>query len=299
VAGQETLAELRAKVQKPVRRYNDVAGYLVGDHVSIHVTRLFLALGISPTVATVSMLVFGIAGSLMLLGGDAWAVGGLACIFAYYVCDCVDGEVARYRGQEKLVWAFYDYLFHLFVKSAFWVCLGVAAFRTVWQTWVLVPALTALLATLLTKFLRDLPLLVTARQVLLKPRALRERFVPQLVPDLDPGPDRDEEEVDPDEIGLSSLGSPMGLLRAAVTNFDLSILVFLAAAVADLFVPRFDPGFDWAGEGWNLKVVLLCAYGVILPLDFADQLVTHVRRRDFFLESGELLRRAHHFRLRR
>src|SRR5437867_3665559 len=122
VPGMESIPELRRKVQEPVRQYNDVAGLLVGDRVSIHVTRLFLALGLSPTVATISMLVFGLAGSALVLRGGWIATAGFACMFVYYVLDCVDGEVARYRQGEKLIWGFYDFLFHLAVKTAFFLC---------------------------------------------------------------------------------------------------------------------------------------------------------------------------------
>src|SRR4051794_11071006 len=86
----DSLSELRKKVQAPVRKYNDIAGLMVGDRVSIHVTRCFVALGISPTVATLSMLAFGLAGSLMLLRGGAFSVAGFGCLFVYYILDCVD-----------------------------------------------------------------------------------------------------------------------------------------------------------------------------------------------------------------
>ena len=52
----ESITDLRAKVQAPVAKYNDVAGYLLGDRISIHVTRFFITMGWSPTVATLSML---------------------------------------------------------------------------------------------------------------------------------------------------------------------------------------------------------------------------------------------------
>src|SRR5262245_12106046 len=152
-----TLAELRKRVQEPVRRYNDVAGVLVGDHVSIHVTRFFLACGISPTVATLSMLVFGVGGSLLALQGGSLAVVGFACVFLYYVFDCVDGEVARFHRGEKLVWGFYDFLFHLAVKGSFFVCLGIYAARVTGKPAFFFFGLAALLAVLFQKFLLDLP----------------------------------------------------------------------------------------------------------------------------------------------
>ena len=119
----EPIEELRKKVQEPVRRYNDIAGVLIGDRVSIHVTRAFIALGLSPTVATIAFLVCGLAGSVLAACGRWWSVAGFVLVFLYYVFDCVDGEVARYHHREKLVWGFHDFMFHLYVKSAFFVAL--------------------------------------------------------------------------------------------------------------------------------------------------------------------------------
>lgn len=290
----QPIADLRQRVQVPVREFNDVAGYLIGDHVSIHVTRMFLRLGLSPTVATISMLAFGLGGSVMLLFGERAAVAGLICVFVYYICDCVDGEVARYHKQEKLIWGFIDYLFHLIVKSAFFVCMGVAAFVTVGDIWILIPALAALLATLFQKFLWDLPTILITHEVLLKSPEQHGRFLPQVIQDLDPGPES-LDRVDPGTLRISSLGRPLGLFRAALVNFDISVLVFLVAAVADLFLAPFE--ID--NHLWNLKVLLLCFYGVVLPIDFADKLWSHFRRGTLFKKSAHLLRRAHHFRLRK
>lgn len=290
----EPIAELRKKVQAPVRKYNDVAGLLVGDHVSIHLTRLFVYLGISPTVATLSMLLFGIAGSVLVYFGDIWAVIGFACVFVYYILDCVDGEVARYHNREKLIWGFHDFMFHLWVKSAFFIGLGLYAEHFSQTSWMFLFAMSALLACLFQKFLQDLTLILTCRQILLRSPDERERFVHQLMHGAAP------EEVDsegdlPGEHVPYSFRGVLPFLRAALTNFDLSVMLFFIAAIVDLFVPSF---LLWGVEA-NFKIALLLFYGVIFPLDYFDYLQTHIRTDRFLAESRRLLRRAHHFRLKR
>jgi len=85
-----------------------------------------------------------------------------------------------------------------------------------------------------------------------------------------------------------------GLVRAVLTNFDLSILWFLAASVIDLFrVPMV-----YGGVAFDLKCALLAFYGVVLPLDFADRLYTYLRTDGFYRDARVLVRRAHHFRAR-
>ena len=289
-----SLAELRKRVQEPVRRYNDVAGVLVGDHVSIHVTRLFLAWGISPTVATISMLIFGVVGSVLALQGGWLAVAGFACVFAYYVCDCVDGEVARFHQGEKLIWGFYDFLFHLAVKTAFFVCMGIYAAKTTGRPEFFFFGLAALLAVLFQKFLLDLAVMLVSRYVLLSTNESRDRFAQQMTAGASPETLEKDGDLPGDQEPFRFQGF-LAPVRAVATNFDLSTLFFLAAAIADLWVPRFSV----QGVPFDLKTALVVFYGVVLPLDFLDRLRWHAWNGRFQAEGKRLLRRAHHYRLPR
>lgn len=289
----ETIQELRKKVQAPVRAYNDIAGVLVGDHVSIHVTRLFIQLGISPDVGTIGMLVCGLAGSALLPFGGGWAVAGFAVIFLYYVLDCVDGEVARYRQVEALRWGFHDFMFHLYVKSAFFVCLGIYAVRATGLPWTFAFGLSAFLATIFGKAMYDAALVLTARYVLMRTPAERARFTREILEGSDPT----DLERDGDLAGEGEpykFGRFAGIARAMLTNFDLGILWFLLAATLDLFL---GPWFI-EGVSIDLKCALLAFYGIVLPLDFLDRLVSYLRTGGFHAEARRLVRRAHHFRAR-
>jgi hypothetical protein len=290
----ESIAQLRKKVQEPVRKYNDVAGLLVGDRLSIHVTRLFVWLKLSPTVATLSMLGFGLAGSLMLLRGGVWSVAGFACVFTYYILDCVDGEVARYHRREKLIWGFHDFMFHLYVKSAFFICLGIYAARFTGRDWVFFFGLSALLGALFQKFLSDLAITLTARQILMRSPEERERYVGQVMAGAPAG---GHEPPAAPSAGDESFAWPglLPSLRAALTNFDLASIVFLTAAILDLFVGPFS--ID--GVRGNFKIALLVFYGVVYPLDFLDQMLTYIHGRRFLTDARALLEQADDFRLHR
>lgn len=288
----ESIAELRRRVQAPVRKYNDVAGVLVGDRVSIHVTRLFVSLGLSPTIATLGMLVTGVAGSALVPLGGGFAVAGFALVFLYYILDCVDGEVARYHKREKLVFGFHDFMFHLYVKSAFFVCLGIHLVRTSGESWTFFFALAALLAVLFQKFLHDLPLILTARYILLRKHHERAHFVAQVAHGSG-APELEHDGALPDDHVPVRFSGPLAFVRAALTNFDLAVLLFLGAAALDLFVEPFQLAVFRA----NCVATLTVFYGVVLPIDFLDHLQTHIRTNRFVHESRRLLRGAHHFDL--
>ena len=84
-------------------------------------------------------------------------------------------------------------------------------------------------------------------------------------------------------------------VRAALTNFDLAVVLFGLAAVADLFLQPFA---IYTLHG-NCKIALLLFYGVIFPLDYLDHLVTHLRTERFRKDAARLLRRADQFRIDR
>jgi hypothetical protein len=290
----EPIPELRKRVQEPVAKYNDIAGFLVGDRISIHVTRVFIQLGLSPTVGTIAFLLFGLAGSVLVAFGGWMSVAGFALVFLYYVFDCVDGEVARYHGQERLVWGFHDFMFHLYVKSAFFIALGVYCARVTDRPWMFLFALSALLSTLFLKFLYDVAIILNARYVLMRGPAERERFVRQMT-DETPIAELEFDGDLPGEHNPFVFGGPLSVARSALTNFDLAVIVFFVAAALDLVVEPLDV----QGIACDLKIALVCFYGIVLPLEFLDHLQTYIRADRFQVESRRILRRAHHFRIRR
>lgn len=290
----ESLTELREKVQAPVRRYNDVAGLVVGDRVSIHVTRFFVRFNLSPTIATFAFLIFGLAGSVLLLFGGVYSLLGFACLFVYYIMDCVDGEVARYHGREKFIFGFHDFMFHLYVKSAFFICYGIYAARTSGESWVFFFALAALVSSLLAKFLHDVSLILTCRYVLLRPPAERDRYVSQILAGAQGGVSTPQT-TEPTSPPGQQFSGPLAFLRTALTNFDLAILLFLGAATIDLFVQPF----RIANISGDAKIAMLIFYGVVITFDFFDRLHSHLRHKTFFKDAADVLRCADEFRIRR
>jgi len=290
----ESIRELRRRVQDPVRRYNDISGMLLGDHVSIHLTRLFVARGWSPTIATIAMLVCGLSGAVLTTFGEVAAVFGFGLLVLYYVFDCVDGEVARYHRIEKVFWSYHDYLFHLYVKSAFFLCLGVGAYGLTGQVWMFGVAWLGLSSVVLSKFLRELPTLLAARLVLMRDPDPTDRSYRQLTEVLD---DRDlTSPPSPEGDGAPpSYGSALSKVRGVLTNFDLMLVFFFAGAVVDLFLEPFEV----FGMTMNVKVGLFLVTTSIVTVAFLDRMQHATRGERFVRDAADVLLRAHHFRVER
>ena len=77
--------------------------------ISIYFTKVFLKLGISANQATAVDLLIGLAAGALLVSPDPalWIVGILV-FYAFFVFDCVDGEIARYRKTSSPVGSYLD-----------------------------------------------------------------------------------------------------------------------------------------------------------------------------------------------
>ena len=299
--------ELRETCQAPVRHHNDVAGLLFGDRASLPLTKLFVDLRLSPSIATVAFLVCGLAGSALQLAGPAWAVLGALLLVLYYVLDCVDGEVARWQGVEDLRWGYFDYVFHMVVKPTCFLCVALGTWLRLEHSWLLLAGGVAAVAVLWLKLFLEVPGILFLRGVLAGApggsRAFR-RFLGSLhVGGLDapaaapPAPaDGDAQRAAPAQ-PVMRLGFDLTTVRALLTNFDVGLLFLLAATVVDLLVEPFVP---WSGGPLlTARAAWLCFYALNLPLNFLDYVLTYVRRGHFASETERLLVLAHHYRLER
>ena len=302
--------QLRETCQAPVRHHNDVAGLLFGDRASLPLTKLFVDLRLSPSIATVAFLVCGLAGSALQIAGPAWAVLGALLLVLYYILDCVDGEVARWQGVEDLRWGYFDYIFHMVVKPTCFLSVAVGTWLRLEHSWLLLAGGVAAVAVLWLKLFLEVPGILFLRGVLAGApggsRAFRRFFGSLQVGGLDAPADGIAAEPAPDA-GVAPrtapaqpvmrLGFDLTTVRALLTNFDVGLLFLLAVSVVDLLVEPFVP---WSGGPLlTARAVWLCFYALNLPLNFLDYVLTYVRRGHFASETERLLVLAHHYRLER
>ena len=77
--------------------------------ISIYFTKVFLKMGISANQATAVDLLIGLAAGALLVSPKPghWLIG-IFLFYAYFVFDCVDGEIARYRKTASPVGSYLD-----------------------------------------------------------------------------------------------------------------------------------------------------------------------------------------------
>lgn len=136
-----SLNELERRCQKPDhRRIGNWMARRVARPLALRITRLVIPLGVSAHFMTLTAWAVGLAAAVVFGSGTplAWLIAA-GLLQLWYLLDHVDGQLARYHGQESLDGAALDYLMHHTINLLLPLGLGWgAAQRTGVQGWILV-----------------------------------------------------------------------------------------------------------------------------------------------------------------
>lgn len=127
-----SLAELRSQGQPGwvIDRLNDEhwAGRLYMRKLSPRATWVFARLGWSPNAVTVAFIACGVAaGVVVMFAGLAPAIVAAVLVQAGLLCDCADGELARWSKRTSATGVYLDGIGHYLGETALLVGLGFRA----------------------------------------------------------------------------------------------------------------------------------------------------------------------------
>ncbi|UXY29135.1 CDP-alcohol phosphatidyltransferase family protein [Streptomyces sp. HUAS TT20] len=148
------LEELREVVQPQAklasRNGEHWAGRLYMREVSLRFTRQLVRTPVTPDQLTWTMMVCGIAsGAALLIPGLTGAVLAAVLMQLFLLFDCVDGEVARWKGQNSATGIYVDRLGAYLADAALMAGAGFHAAQSGYGGWVSVGIATALGVVLL------------------------------------------------------------------------------------------------------------------------------------------------------
>ncbi|SFC46317.1 CDP-alcohol phosphatidyltransferase family protein [Streptomyces aidingensis] len=127
-----SVAELRPVVHpqgiKDRRSGEHWAGRLYMREISLRWTRHLVNGRLSPNQLTGLMVLAGMAaGAVLLLPGVPGALAAALLIQLYLLLDCVDGEVARWRGETSVTGVYLDRIGHYLAEAALLAGFGLRA----------------------------------------------------------------------------------------------------------------------------------------------------------------------------
>lgn len=103
----------------------DPGWYRVHRNLSIHLTRAALAFGVTANQASLSMIALGIAGAALLVPSvPALNAIGFVVLYAAFLLDKVDGEIARLTGTANARGIFLDRIHHRLVEPGLFVAVA-------------------------------------------------------------------------------------------------------------------------------------------------------------------------------
>jgi len=107
----EVLREVVHPPGKLESRAEHWAGRLYMRKVSLRVTRALIGTSVTANQLTVVMIASGVlSGAALLIPGLPGALLSVVLMQGYLLLDCVDGEVARWRGQSSALGVYLDRL---------------------------------------------------------------------------------------------------------------------------------------------------------------------------------------------
>jgi phosphatidylglycerophosphate synthase len=127
-----SIAELRAVTQPPSIFARNSGEHWIGRlymrRLSPYLTRVLLALRVSPNGATWMMIATGpIAAALLTLPGIVPVVGAVLVLQLQIALDCSDGELARWLDRKSPAGVYLDRVGHWLTEATLPVGLGIRA----------------------------------------------------------------------------------------------------------------------------------------------------------------------------
>ena len=120
-------------------------------YFSIYLTWLFVRTPLTGNQITFIWILFGFASVISFaIGGYKFVLLGGFLYFMRHTLDRVDGEVARYRGQQSIKGKIYDLCGHWLYEPLLFIGVAIGFFRTTGQWWLFIPAFFALYGYYLT-----------------------------------------------------------------------------------------------------------------------------------------------------
>jgi len=104
---------------------------------SKRISRILLNTPVSPMQVTLFGFILGMAGIVLLFSQNFWAVlFGCTLIYLQHVFDCVDGELARLRGEISKAGALTDEVSDRVFENALFLVATFVAYRQIQEVWV-------------------------------------------------------------------------------------------------------------------------------------------------------------------
>ena len=255
------ISELRQRCQQ--HKWSESRGLTrLHRYVSIYVTACLVRTPISANALTVLSIITGLGGSLVLAALPDFSLVGVALLYASFLLDQVDGEVARYRNATSLSGSYLDELRHIFIYAAPIFAIAVRLVTQGAHVYTVLVGFCAAMSLIVLRFNSNVKyLLFTKKLLALANGAVRhpgasERRV-----------DRDNQ---PRPARSNSARRAYSLIAYVLTNQICLLGLLLVFVAADAFV-----GLGTLVAAYVAYAILLCAVAIV---DCSGMAISRIER---------------------
>lgn len=282
----ESIAALREKCQKDKLQSN-TGLTLLNRRLSIYVTRLILQTRLTPAKLTMLNIMLGLLGAGCFVV-NTWHFNmlGIALLYASFLFDQVDGEVARYYGVPAFNLLYLDEIRHLVIYPVPVFCLAFPAFHDTNSLLMFALGFVSAVVLALTRVNERVALLIYMDRAVLRSHFRELDLIDYLA--------RCNGSVEEDKpVAAESTGDKTGLVRWVVKLlYSLShffcdqaaiLLCLLAVTLLDLMLPRV--------SGLAYQTWFLIVFSILVPAVYARTVYSWCKERHIRKQCTELNQR--------
>ncbi|MDP3734467.1 MAG: CDP-alcohol phosphatidyltransferase family protein [Nanoarchaeota archaeon] len=255
----ESIAELQKICHNNARFTDRPWWYRLYRATSIRFTRLILLSGIkiNPNHITLLEVIMGISGSLLLLSSNILVlIIGFVFLFAAYLFDCMDGELARYYQEFSSAGSYLDEVGHAIVDPLLFTVLALTLYFQSPSTIVMI---MGFLTAFLIRFIKanfQLSSFIFVKEVTSSP----ETFL-----------HLPETEKTSEKKTKSILDIPI-LFANSIKHYVITVFIFMLAYTLDYLkgVNAVIPFFDY-------KLIVLVFYSLFLSAVALAQIIVNLK----------------------
>jgi len=240
---------------------------LIGNKISVRITKLFFAMGLTANFATSLMIIFGLLGCFLIIFNDVSAFFGGILIWFSTLLDQVDGQLARLYKTANIHAFFYDQMFHLITFSFFFMALSVNLYKIYDCAYIFVFPIIAVFGIVFKRELMTFPSFAFFAKMAQKKYLKQQKMIAKNLVNKS------------EKIRISV----RCLLRTALTEFEIYSLIFVVIAFIDLFFLL------------DLKIGFLIVFSVLLLIDYLDYLRSFIKDDVLSSKMNQLIEQGSEF----
>lgn len=231
--------------------------------VSIYFTKLLLYTNITANQVTFLATVIAIFAGICFIMGHYWYVLAAFLVVLSGVFDCVDGEIARYRGTSSITGEYADSIRYYFQNPYYFACISFGIYNLYRDVTVFVFGFLAIISLCVISVVSGYEYDVVIKERMRSKIKINEKKLEAGIKENDR------------HSSFSIVDSVYRITHSRLTNIIGTDPLFAIAALIDAFAPPISVGHFTFG----LLYIILILYSVCAPFHWVSSILVKIKQK--------------------